>query len=215
MDRKTKVTKTGRAADERKSLIDRFAQALLALVSQIPSSGEGKSKSPRERARTLILKASAKAAVVSGTLALPPGPFGVLTIVPDLLKVWDIQRQLIADIAAVYGKSPYLDESSMIHCLFRHTAGQAVRDIVTRVGERFVVRRAGLRVIQRVLRRVGVVLTQRGIGRALSRWLPIVGAVGIGGYAFWDTTHVGNNAIEFFEADIEQEGPEPTPPETA
>lgn len=156
----------------------------------------------------MTLQASAKAALVSGTLALPPGPLGMLTILPDLLAIWTVQRQLVADIAAAHGKSAQLGPSEMIYCLFRHAASQAVRDVVVRVGERFLVRRGSLRVIQRVLRRVGVSVTERTAGRAVSRWLPVVGAVGIGGYAFYDTTQVGKTAATFFQREIVREEPD-------
>ena len=191
-----------------KKIVDRIAEALRGLVSHVPTSGERRSASPSERARSLTLQASAKAALVSGTLALPPGPLGMLTILPDLLAIWTVQRQLVADIAAAHGKSAQLGPSEMIYCLFRHAASQAVRDVVVRVGERFLVRRGSLRVIQRVLRRVGVSVTERTAGRAVSRWLPVVGAVGIGGYAFYDTTQVGKTAATFFQREIVREEPD-------
>jgi hypothetical protein len=188
-----------------KRVADRIAAALLELVSQVPSSGEKASASPRERARALVLQASAKAAMVSGTLALPPGPLGMLTLLPDLLAIWNIQRQLVSDIAATYRKSAQLGSSEMIYCLFRHAATQAVKDVVVRAGERFLVRHGTLGLMQRVLRRVGISVTQRTAGRALARWLPVVGAVGIGGYAFYDTAQVGKTAIAFFEKEIVRE----------
>jgi len=194
-----------RAATVPRHVVDPIAGALQKLVHYIPTSREKRSANPAERARSLTLQASARAALVSGTLALPPGPLGMLTILPDLLAIWAIQRQLVADIAAAHGKSAQLSSSEMIYCLFRHATSQAVRDLVVRVGERFLVRRSSLRVVQRALRRVGVSVTQRAAGRAVSRWLPIVGALGIGGYAFYDTTQVGKTAASFFQKEIVRE----------
>ena len=179
-----------------------MAQALQSLLNQAPHSTEEHSSNPAERAKSLTLRASANAALVSGTLALPPGPVGLLTVLPDLLVIWRIQRQLVADIAAAHGKTAMLGRSEMIYCLFRHAAGQAVRDLVVRVGERLLVRRQTLRALQLVLGRVGVSITQRAAGRTISRWLPVVGAVGIGGYAFYDTTQVGKTAAAFFAREI-------------
>lgn len=34
-----------------------------------------------------------------------PGPLGLLTILPDMYAIWRVQAQLVADIAAVYGKT--------------------------------------------------------------------------------------------------------------
>ncbi|MBP7570565.1 MAG: hypothetical protein KBA95_10950 [Acidobacteria bacterium] len=185
--------------------MEQVVTALERVVSEVPPSNEGTATSPAERSRTLILKASAKAAVVSGSLALPPGPLGLLTVLPDLMAIWHIQRQLVSDIASAHGKSAQLGRREMIYCLFRHAASQAVRDVVVRVGQRYVVRDATLRAIERVLQRVGISVTQRAAGRALSRWLPVVGAVGIGGYAFYDTAQVGKTALAFFQKEIVRE----------
>lgn len=190
-----------------KPIVDQVANALLTIVSHVPASAEKSSRQRRERSRRLILKASAKAATVSGTLALPPGPLGMLTVLPDLLVIWNIQRQLVSDIAAAHGKSAELGSSEMLYCLFRHAAGQAVRDVVVRVGERFLVRRASLAVIQRVLRKVGISVSQRAAGRAVARWVPVVGAIGIGGYAFYDTAQVGSTALQFFERELVLDDP--------
>jgi len=206
-----KKTAPKAAIVSQKKIVDRIVDVLLALVSQVPPSTVRASPSPPDQARSLILHASAKAALVSGTLALPPGPLGMLTVLPDLIAIWNIQRQLVSDIAAVHKKTPQLGPAAMIYCLFRHAAAQAVRDVVMRVGERYLVRRATLGLTQRVLRRVGISVTERATGRAISRWLPIIGAVGIGGYAFFDTMQVGKTAVAFFQKEIEQEeGPDPT-----
>ncbi len=185
-----------------KTVIDQVTRVLMDVVSKIPGSDEEQAGTPDARAKTLILQASCKAATVSGTLALPPGPLGMITILPDLMAIWNIQRQLVADIASVYGQSTSLGRQQMIYCLFKHAAGQAVRDVVVRVGGRFLVREATLKGIQQVLRRIGVSVSQRAAGRALSRWLPVIGAVGIGGYAFYDTSQVGKTSMAFFAKEI-------------
>lgn len=188
--------------DDPKSLVNRLVEALARLSSEIPGSDEAKTSSPEQRARALTLQASVKAASLSGTLALPPGPAGIITVLPDLVMIWRIQSQLVSDIAAAYGKTSHLGQSQMIYCLFRHVAGQAVRDVVARVGQRFLVKATSLRVMQRVLQRVGVSATQRATARAVSRWLPVIGAIGMGAYAFYDTRQVGKNAITLFSSDI-------------
>jgi hypothetical protein len=94
----------------------------------------------------------------------------------------------------------------MLYCLFKHTAAQAVRDLVVRVGERYLVRRAGLRVVQDVAAKVGVRVTQRAIVTSVSRWLPVIGIVGVAGYAYYDTAQVGATAISFFEKPVVSDG---------
>jgi len=155
---------------------NRFTQTILEVLSNLPSSTEPQSATPVARARKIAAAAAFKSATISGTLALPPGPLGMLTIIPDLMVIWRVQSQMVADIAAAFGKALCLTREQMIYCLFRHAASQAVRDLVVRVGERALVRRASLRVIQNTLRRVGIAVTQRVAGRAISRWLPFIGA---------------------------------------
>lgn len=175
------------------------------LASEIPPSSEQPDLDPHAKAKRIARVAGLKAGVMSAGLAVPPGPLGMLTIIPDLMKVWQIQRQMVADIAACYGKSAQLDRRTMVYCLFRHGAAILARDILARVGERVIVKSGGLRVMQRLLQRVSIQVTQNTLGRTLSRWVPIVGPVLIGGYSFVDTRAVGKTAIDTFSREIEVE----------
>lgn len=175
-------------------------------ATEVPTSTEQASLTPHMRAAELLRVAGLKAGAVSAGLAVAPGPLGILTVIPDLIKVWRIQQQMVADIAACYGKSAQLNPQLMVYCLFRHGAAMLLRDVVARVGERLIVKEAGLRVIQQVLRRVGVQVTQKAVGKSLSRWLPVIGPVLIGGYSWMDTRKVGKTAIDTFSRPIEIEG---------
>ena len=48
-------------------------------------------------------------------------------------------------------------------------------------------------------------VTQKAVGKSLSRWLPILGPVLIGGYSLMDTRTVGRTAIDTFSSQIEIE----------
>ena len=173
-------------------------QAILNLLGKIPASHQRASATPEAAARKLANAAAAKAALVSGGLALPPGPIGWLTILPDLIAIWKLQSRMVADIAAVYGQAAALTKEQMLYCLFKHAAAQAVRDLVVRVGDRVIVQRTTLRALQKAAERIGVKMTQRAVGAAVSRWIPIVGAIGVGGYAYYDTAQVARTAIDLF-----------------
>jgi hypothetical protein len=176
-----------------------MGERVLALVSQPPEPGCVPSARPADAAARAIEAAATKAALAAGTLALPPGPLGWATIAPEMLAVWHIQRQLVADIAALYGRSADLGPAQMLWCLFRHTAAQALRDLSVRVGERVIVRPAAQALLQRVAGAVGLHLGQQAASRMLSRWVPVVGAAGVGAYAWWDTRQVGRAALLLFE----------------
>lgn len=164
---------------------------------------------PATHAKDIGRKAAMKASLISGSLALPPGPAGMLTILPDLVAVWRIQSQMVADIAGAYGKSAMLTREQMMYCLFKHAAAQAVRDLAVRVGERYVFRRASLRAMQMIAAKVGLQLSQRVIAKTAARWLPAVGAAGVAAYAYYDTGKVAETAIALFSQELENE--EPTP----
>jgi hypothetical protein len=180
----------------------KVANAIVGFVGDVPSSKARPSLQPAEAARQRAVNASAKAAAAAGTLALPPGPLGWLTILPELLAVWRIQASMVADIAAYYGKSGTLTQEQMLYCLFKHTASQAVRDLVVRMGERYVVKKASLTALRMVAQRIGVKVTERGLSHGATRWLPVVGALGVAAYAYYDTAQIAKAAIELFERDI-------------
>ena len=190
----------GDTADD--GFVQRITDALLSFIGNIPSSSRELSLEPKASAQSIANAAAIKAASTAGALALPPGPLGWATIVPEIVAVWKIQGQMVADLAAVYGKTAQLSKEQMLYCLFRHTAAQAVRDLVVRVGARYVVRRPSLRILQAVARKVGMKVTQKALGKGLSRWLPVVGALGVGGYAWYDTASVAKTAIDLFESEI-------------
>jgi len=184
-------------------LLDKLFHILFRVIHQIPTSAEREASDAVLRARKLISGASVKAAAISGSLALPPGPFGWLTILPDLAAIWRLQAQLVADIGAVFGKQGRLTEESMIYCLFKHAAAQVVRDVVMRVGGRMVVQRVSFRVTQNLLDDIGIRILQRVARRGIWRCLPVIGALGVAGYAYYDTEQVGRSAIDFFSKEVE------------
>lgn len=179
------------------------AKAILEFVSRIPESDVPRIKGDAaEECRRLASSAAQKAAITAGTLALPPGPLGWLTVLPELVAIWRIQGQLVSDIAAAYGKTPKLGREQMLWCLFRHTAAQAFRDVAIRVGDRLVFRTTATSVLQRLAGRIGVSVSKRAVGKGISRWLPVVGALGVGAYAYYDTGQVAKTAIDLFSGEI-------------
>ncbi|OOG53809.1 hypothetical protein [Rhodanobacter sp. C03] len=194
---------------------NRVTQAILDFVSKVPDSKIGSSKDPATEARRLAQRAAQRAALTAGSLALPPGPLGWLTLLPELIAIWKIQGQMVSDIAAAYGRNHSLGREQMLWCLFRHTAAQAFRDLVVQMGDRLVFRRMSYGVAQRVAKQIGVKLTQRTVSEGLSRWLPVIGALGVGAYAYYDTGQVASTAIALFSGDVVMENEEEAAAATA
>jgi uncharacterized protein (DUF697 family) len=192
-------------------MADRIGQALLGVAGRVPGSTQQQVLQPRQVAQGLGRSAASQAAMVSGTLAMAPGPLGLVTVLPDLLAVWKIQSQMVSDIAAVYGQSATLSTEHMLYCLFKHSAAQAVRDLAVRAGERWLIRQASGVLLQSVVQRVGVRLSQKIVGAGAARFVPVLGAVGVGGYAYFDTRQVAASAIALFEASADNETVRVTP----
>lgn len=176
--------------------------AIMGVLSRIPDSREPHGSSPVTRARAIARAAALKTATVSGSLSLPPGPVGWLTVIPDLTMVWKIQSQMVADIAGAFGKQSYLGQEQMVYCLFRHAAAHTVRGMVVRVGERILIEKAPAHAVAVAIRKVGLPIAKRIAGRGISRWLPVVGALGVAGFAYYDTMRVADTTIELFRSDF-------------
>ncbi len=175
------------------------ADAIENIVASVPAARETPSRQPGIAARALARKSATRAAALSGALALPPGVFGMLTVLPDLVAIWRIQAQMVADIAGLYGKEVELTRAHMVYCLFRHAASQLARDVAVRAGERLVIRQMSGGALRSVLTSVGMSVTQRVAGTAASRWLPVIGAAAVAGYAYYDTLQVARTAIRLLE----------------
>jgi hypothetical protein len=176
-------------------------RSIIGLLSRIPATQEPPDASPAFRSRVIAKAAALKTATVSGSLSLPPGPIGWLTIIPDLSMVWRIQSQMVADIAGAFGRESSLGQEQMFYCLFRHAAAHSVTGLAVRAGERILIKRGPAVALETAARRAGVPLAPRVAGRGLSRWLPIVGAAGVAGYAYYDTMRVAETTIELFRSE--------------
>ena len=147
--------------------------------TEIPTSKLSHSSSPDEKVKKLTEAAALKAAMVSATLSAPGGVVGMLASLPDLAAIWRIQAQLVADIAATYGKLGYLTKQSLVWCLCKQSGVQIARDVAMRVGTHFLLKKSKLKL--------------------LSRALPVVSAISGGAYAAYDTYSVSKIAKAYFE----------------
>ena len=176
-----------------------ISEMILMLISEVPESTELPVPStPDTRATAIAHERALLAAGISGTLALPPGPAGMATLPVDLLTILDFQRKMIADIAAVYGKTGDLNPTTMLICMVKYGSAGTAGRMLLKAGSNKLVKRT----TQQMLRKLGVRVSQQAVGKSLSRWAPAVGAAAIAGYAYMDTKHVANRAIELFSQPV-------------
>ncbi len=175
---------------------------LLEILSSIPGSREQHSSTPDERATSIIKSACVKAAATSAVLSIPPGPLGWLSIIPELAGIWNIQRQMVADIASVYGKSSSLTSESMAYCLFKQGLSVTLSALVIKAGQKYLVQRASTQFMQKILQKLGISISQKLLGRGITRFLPVAGSALMGTVSYRDTLRVGRAAKDFFSSDI-------------
>lgn len=180
-----------------------MSNMVLDFVGDVPATREPVSHDPRNRARVIADKASRNAAIAAGSLALPVGPLGWATLIPELTLIWRIQAQMVSDIAAAFGRRAPVSREQMLYCLFRHTAAQAFRDLGVRLGQRGVVQALSTSALRRLVGYVGVNLSRRTIAKSVARWMPLIGAAGVAAYAWYDTTRIAATAIAMFDPVIE------------
>lgn len=191
-------------------LKEKAINIIFDLITNIPDSLHASAIDPENRANMLTQQAAFKAATVSGTLSIPAGFTGILTAIPDIAAIWRIQAQLVADIAASYGKIAVLTREAMVWCLFRHSAAQLLRDIAVRTGSRIVVQKLSTTALKKLVEKIGIKISSKFLSKSLLRAIPAIGAIGNGAYAYFDTKEVGKTAIAYFKALADQDGKDVT-----
>ena len=109
---------------------------------------------------------------------------------------------MVSDIAAVYGQQKTLGREQMLYCLFKHVSAQLLRDVAVRVGERVVIQQTSVTALQKIAQQIGVQVSKRVLSKSAARFVPLLGAVSVGAYAYFDTLQVAKNATELFDRTI-------------
>ncbi len=195
MDTADRSTDPPRTAD--------LATTLLDVVTRVPSSDEPPAADPVARTRALTRRAAGATAALSAAAALPPGPVGWLTLLPELAAIWRIQAKLVADVAAAWGRPEAATREVLLHCLFAHSIERPLGGFVVRAGERLMVRTASYRALQPVARSIAARLSRRTIGRGIARFVPVAGSAAVAAWAWRETSHVARNAQEVFSREVE------------
>ncbi len=164
------------------------------VIASVPKAQTIAVADPDRQAASIARKAAKRSAMLSGALALPPGPIGMLTVLPDLYLIWQTQRQMVADIFGLYGRTAELTRVHMLYCLFRHAASQVLRDVAVRTGQRMMMQQLSASALKHVVSKIGANVTRRLTGNAASRWVPLAGAAAVSAYAYWDTLQVAKTA---------------------
>ncbi len=153
---------------------------------------------PCDTLENMISKASWKAFAVSTAASLPPGPIGVLTILPELIAVTRIQLGLIGKIARYFGKDEMLN-GTIIVLILGNAAGITVgREFLKCVDNKIIIQRMSLLALQNFAARIGAKILGRIVARMPTRWIPLVTAPLFGAISKKATERVGWETVTLF-----------------
>ena len=186
--------------ETKEKLKEKAINLIFELITEIPDSLHCTTDDPDAKVKLLTQQAAFKAATVSATLSIPAGFTGILTAIPDIAAIWRIQAQLVADVAATYGKLAVLTREAMVWCLFRHSAASLLRDLAVRTGSRIVVQKLSSTALKKIIEKVGLKISSSLVSKTILRAIPAIGAIGNGAYAYYDTTEVGKTVAAYFKA---------------
>jgi len=66
-------------------------------------------------------------------------------------------------------------------------------------GSKIVVKSLSHSAVKQLLKKIGINISGKSAGKAASRWLPVIGALGIAFYSYNETKAVGLNALKLFD----------------
>lgn len=158
---------------------------------------------PRQQdVQAIMDRFAAQNALVSGAIGLVPGPLGMAAAIPELIMVFRNQLRMVYDIGMAFGKEEVITKELLIG-IFSSSVGVGGVGLVTMHGSKVLVRRASLRVIQRIIAFLGGKITQKALKSMIAKYLPGIGALGMAAYSRYTTKAMGEKAVEVFSRDIE------------
>ncbi|MFN5209256.1 MAG: hypothetical protein ACK5D8_07180 [Bacteroidota bacterium] len=155
----------------------------------------------RGASEDLIAKASNRNMMIAGGCSLVPGPWGLISVIPEIYLVTKNQINLIKDLSIAYGYKEKLNRELLMF-LFASSVGVGSIGLATIHGSKILVKRSGLRVLQKIVAAMGGKVSQQALKVTVSRWLPIVGAGVMAAWSKYSTKKVGEICCELLEKEI-------------
>jgi len=128
---------------------------------------------------------------ISTAAAIPPGPLGWATILPEVIAVTKIQMNLIYKIAQYYEKRGKLNET-LVMLIFANEAGVNVgKKVVEKVGRKVIIRALSSKMLRPIIQKIGARIGARITQKMVGRWIPFVLAPLFGAFSKMMTTKIG------------------------
>lgn len=144
-----------------------------------------------------------KAFTISTGLALPFGPLGWATIIPEIISITKLQINLIYRIAKYHNQEQKVN-STILMLIFANEAGLAIgRSITRKISGRVVVKTLGTKALRPIAQTIGTRLGTRISAKLVGRWIPVILAPVFGAFSKSMTTKIGHVAENLFNQEIE------------
>lgn len=151
--------------------------------------------------KSIIGACSTQNALIAGGSSLIPGPLGMVAAIPEIILILKNQMTLCYDIGVAQGKESKITKEVLLH-VFLSSFGMAGIGLAVMHGSKLLVKRASLRVLQKIIHILGGKITQKLLKSLVSKWLPIVGAAAMAAWAKFETDRIGQLASETFAKDL-------------
>jgi len=150
---------------------------------------------------SIISKCARSNMVISGGVGLIPGPFGMAAAIPEIIVIVRNQVAMICDIGVAYSREEKLDKGLLVG-VFASAMGVGGITLLTMHGGKVLVRRASLRVFQKMIAMLAGRVTQQLLKSMMCKWLPVVGAAAMAAWSNYSTRQLGKGAVEIFQKEI-------------
>ncbi|HOD42789.1 MAG TPA: hypothetical protein PKL57_19725 [Candidatus Wallbacteria bacterium] len=133
---------------------------------------------------------------------LIPGPAGMIATVPEVIAMIRKQVRMIYDIGKAYGKDDTVLTQEMLLGIAFSATGTLGAGLFVVQGTKVFLKRATLKVIQKVLAQFGTRVTQKVISSMGAKWIPLIGAGAMGLWSRSSTKSIGMIAKDVFSKEI-------------
>jgi uncharacterized protein (DUF697 family) len=159
-------------------------------------------KLPIRAVEDIVSVCAYKNAAISGGMSLVPGPWGMVGVAPEIALVMKNQIEMVYDIGVAHGKGKVLSKE-LVAAVLVSALSSGVAGLLVMHGGKILVKRASLRIFQRVIALLAGKITQQALKSAISKWVPLAGAAFMAWLSKAMTEKIGAKADELFRREIE------------
>lgn len=145
--------------------------------------------------------------LIAAGSSLVPGPWGMLTAVPEIALIIKNQLKMIYDIGQAYGKGKIMNRDLLLS-VFASGIGLGATSLAMMHGSKYIIKRASLRFFQKLVIMLAGRVSQQLIKSIVSKYLPVAGSIVMGAWARHSTQTIGKKAKQFLRSEIQMENVE-------